>query len=136
MPRGARIPRDVPTGNRKPNPRLSPGHLEFIRQLPCLSCGKRPPSTAAHLRFATADEPLKPGTGLKPPDFRAVPLCAGCHLKEEDGKLTFWGGCMAKGISDPIAVAERLRRISGDLDRGFQAIAHARPGLKTAWLPS
>jgi hypothetical protein len=42
---------------------------------------------------------------------------------------------MAQGISDPIGVAERLRRISGDTERGFAAIRHARPGLRTAWLP-
>jgi len=132
-----RIPRDVPKSNRKPNPRVSRSHLAFIRDLPCLGCGARPPSTAAHLRFATADEPLKPGKSLKPPDHRTVPLCATCHLREEnEGKLTFWADCMAKGVSDPIGVAERLRRISGDLDRGFAAIGHARPGLPTAWLPA
>jgi hypothetical protein len=39
---------------------------------------------------------------------------------------------MMRGITDPWTVAERLYRISGDLELGYRAIQHARPGLLTA----
>ena len=130
-----RIARTVSRGIRKPNLRRDDEHRKWVKLLPCLGCGARPPSDPAHLRFNTGDEPLKHGTGLKPPDFRIVPLCRSCHDAEEAwGKLTFWALCMDRGISDPIAVAERLRRISGDTQRGFDAIRHARPALPTAWM--
>jgi hypothetical protein len=41
----------------------------------------------------------------------------------------------ATRLNAAVAVAQRLFRISGDTERGFAAIAHARPGLPTAWLP-
>jgi len=46
----------------------------------------------------------------------------------------FWAQLQEKGVSDPWSVAQRLYRISGDTERGYAAIAHARPGLQTAWL--
>jgi hypothetical protein len=132
----ARIFRSVPKGKPKPNERRDDEHRRWVKLLPCLGCGARPPSDPAHLRFNTADEPLKHGTGLKPPDHQLVPLCRKCHEQEEAGKLTFWASCMAKKISDPKGVAARLWRISGDTERGFSAIQHARPGLTTAWMQS
>lgn len=136
MKRLSRIPKVMPPrGERKPGRLRDRDHLDWIKQLPCLACGCRPPCDPAHLRFNEGHPVHKGGTGIRPPDSLAVPLCRTDHNLEENGKLTFWGDCMSKGISDPIAVAERLRRISGDLDRGYQAIAHARPGLNTAWLP-
>lgn len=132
----ARIPRTFTKAKREPNPRRDDEHRRWIKTLPCLGCGARPPCDPAHLRFSTANEPLHAGTGLKPPDHRVVPLCRRCHDHEEAGKVTFWGARMAQGVSDPIGVAQRLYRISGDTERGYAAIAHARPGLPTAWLPA
>lgn len=133
----ARIQKPALVHVRKPNLRLARDHLDYLKLLPCLGCGARPPCDPAHLRFSTADEPLKAGTGLKPPDWRAVPLCRKCHDTEErKGKLIFWGECQGRGVSDPIGVAARLRRISGDVEKGFATIAHSRPGLQTAWLPA
>jgi hypothetical protein len=129
-----RISREVPRGKPKPNLRVRDKHREWIKLLPCLGCGHRPPSDPAHLRFNIADQ-LKPGMRLKPPDTLCVPLCRDCHRREEDkGKLTFWGERMGLGISDPVGVANRLWCISGDTERGFAAIQHARPRLITAWL--
>jgi len=48
----------------------SPDWLEFIRQLPCMSCGLRP-SDAHHVTSR--------GMGLKQPDSMTVPLCRMCH---------------------------------------------------------
>jgi hypothetical protein len=128
-----RIVREVPKGKRRPDPRRADDHRKWVKLLPCLGCGARPPSDPAHLRFNEADPIFKGAMGKRPPDWRIVPLCRRCHdLEENKGKLTFWGDCMSKGISDPIAVAERLRRISGDTQRGFDAIGHARPALPTA----
>lgn len=131
-----RIARAVLQPKRRQDPRQDRAHLDWLKTLPCLGCGKRPPCDPAHLRFSTADEPLHAGAGLKPPDKKAVPLCRACHDREEAGKITFWGARMAQGVSDPIGVAQRLHRISGDTERGYAAIAHARPGLQTAWLPA
>ena len=134
MTRPARIPKTMPIYNRRRSERRVDHHLRWLKTLPCLGCGRAPPCDPAHLRFATADEPLKPGIGLKPPDWRAVGLCRRCHDKEERGKLTFWAACMSIGISDPIAVAGQLWRVSGDTPAGYRAIQHARPGLRTAML--
>jgi len=133
MRRGARIPRTLPTHERKPGRLRDRDHLDWIKTLACLSCGCYPPCDPAHLRFNHADPVFKGAMGARPGDDLCVPLCRACHNAEETGKLTFWAGCMARGIHDPIGVAYRLRRISGDTDRGFAAIAHARPGLPTAW---
>ncbi len=133
--RPPRIPRTVLKGCRRPDPRrAADGHRVWIKTLPCLGCGRRPPSDPAHLRFNEADPVLKGAAGRKPPNRLLVPLCRACHDSEERGKLTFWGGCMSKGISDPIGVAGRLWLVSGDTERGFAAIQHARPGMVTAWL--
>jgi hypothetical protein len=43
----ARIPRSVPHGKPKPNFRKRVHHLAFVRQLPCVACGKAAPSHAA-----------------------------------------------------------------------------------------
>lgn len=131
--RGARIAKATPPrGERKPGRLRSRDHLDWLKTLPCLACGCRPPCDPAHLRFNHAEPVHKGAAGLQPPDDKAVPLCRDCHNREEDGKVTFWGLCMAKGISDPVAVAARLYRISGETARGFAAIQHARPGLPTA----
>lgn len=135
MSRSARIVKLMPArGAPKPGRVRNRDHLDWIKTLPCLACGRRPPCDPAHLRFNHAEPVHKGAMGSRPPDDKAVPLCREDHDAEERGKLTFWANCMERGISDPVGVAQRLWRISGDTDRGFAAIAHARPGLKTAWL--
>ena len=67
-----RIPRTVAArGKPKPNLHRRVQHLAFIRQLPCVACGKAAPSEAAHVRTGTDS-----GVGMKPGDRYAVPLCA------------------------------------------------------------
>ena len=134
MTRAPRIAKNMPARTHRPDPRRQDEHRKWIKLLPCLGCGHRPPCDPAHLRFNEGDPVFKGAAGKRPPDWLLVPLCRECHDREEQGKLTFWGSCMASGISDPLAVASRLRRISGDIERGYQAIKHARPGLPTAWL--
>ena len=72
-----RIARPVARGKPKPNLRRRMQHLAFIRQLPCVACGKAAPSDAAHVRTGTDG-----GAGRKPGDRYAVPLCTTCHANQ------------------------------------------------------
>jgi hypothetical protein len=108
--RTARIQKAMPKQiERKPGRLRDRAHLDWIKTLPCLACGCRPPCDPAHLRFNEGHPIHKGAMGSRPPDDLAVPLCRADHDREEDGKLTFWAKCMERGISDPIGVAERLR---------------------------
>jgi hypothetical protein len=61
-------------------------HLAFVRQLPCVACGRAAPSDAAHVRKGANG-----GVGVKPADRYAVPLCNACHaLQHGVGELSFW----------------------------------------------
>lgn len=56
--------------------RLMPKYLEWIRKQPCAMCGYNySKSQAHHLK----GEFHMSGTGMKAPDFLAMPLCASCH---------------------------------------------------------
>jgi len=135
----ARIPKPSLTHVRKPQSWLRDrDHLDWVATLPCLACGRRGCSIAAHVRLHNAG-----AGGRKPSDDRAVPLCGlpkcydGCHEIQHGLNMSealFWAQLMERGVSDPWGVAQRLWRISGDTERGYLTIAHARPGLPTAWL--
>jgi hypothetical protein len=58
-----RIPRTIARRKSKPDLRRRVQHLAFVRQLPCVACGKSAPSEAAHVRTGTAG-----GGGVKPDD--------------------------------------------------------------------
>src|SRR5215469_11984161 len=126
-----RIERAVARPVRAPDYARDRNHLAFIRQLCCLACGRRGPCEAAHIRSGS-----NAGMGKKPRDSLAVPLCGACHAEQHNkwngSEIDFWGRRMAEGVSDPIGVAAQLYRVSGSLERGHRAIAHARPGLPTA----
>lgn len=102
--------RVVPRGKRRLNPRLAPKHLAFVRLLPCIACGAAAPSEAAHVRIGTDG-----GSGLRPSDRYALPLCTsrpgreGCHARQHRiGERTFW----AKARINPLAAADALWVIS------------------------
>lgn len=96
------------------------GHLAYLRQLPCATCGLQPVD-AAHVRYAD----LSRGKGLtgmsrKPDDKWAVPLCRSCHRKQHGvNERKFW---IDAGI-DPLALAERLFEVSGDEEAGRSILA-------------
>ena len=116
-----RIPRDVPQPKRKPNVRVRVQHHAFIRLLPCVSCGKSPPSECAHVRRGTDG-----GTGLKPSSRYTVPLCRDCHARQHRvGEVTFW----AETEIDPLDLACRLWTVSGDTDQGIRAVERARQAI-------
>jgi hypothetical protein len=66
-------------------------YLAYIRELPCLLCGKTPVD-AAHVRMA---EPRlhkrQTGMGERPDDRWALPLCRACHERQHaGGERMFW----------------------------------------------
>lgn len=124
----ARIERHVPLPRPKPNDRLRPKHIAWIKTLPCIKCG-RTPCDPAHVRIGNTGG----GTGLKPPDRFTVPLCSslpeigyeGCHAVQHQGEVTFWAEL---GV-DPVDIALRLWAITGDTDQGLRTIARARQAI-------
>jgi hypothetical protein len=99
-------------------------HLAFVRQLPCVACGKAAPSEAAHVRCGTDG-----GVGVKPGDRYAVPLCTACHARQHRiGELTFWSALRI----DPLNVALRLWTISADIKAGERTVFRARQQIDLA----
>jgi hypothetical protein len=95
-----RIPRTIARHKSKSDLRRRVQHLAFVRQLPCVACGKAAPSEAAHVRTGTDG-----GVGMKPADRYAIPLCTACHAKQHRvGELTFWSALRI----DPLNAALRL----------------------------
>lgn len=74
------------------------GHLEAIRQLPCINpkCRRDPAGVAAHVRFACAETgKANPGMQAKPDDQFTVPLCTACHTdgpgaQHQGNERAFW----------------------------------------------
>lgn len=56
-------------------------YRDFVRSLPCASCGAPGPSDGHH----AIDVGLYPGMGRKAPDVLLMPLCRGCHNKLHQG---------------------------------------------------
>jgi hypothetical protein len=113
-----RIARTVSRGKPKADLRRRIQHLAFVRQLPCVACGKAAPSEAAHVRSGSDG-----GAGIKPSDRYSVSLCTECHaLQHQFGELTFWSVLRL----DPLNVALRLWIISGDLKAGERIVFRAR----------
>src|SRR5258707_1699740 len=97
-----RRPRTVARGKPKPELRRRMQHLTFIRQLPCVACGKAAPSEAAHVRSGS-----DAGAGIKPSDRYSVSLCTSCHeLQHRFGELRFWSVLRI----DPVNAALRCGR--------------------------
>ena len=120
----SRIPKT--TARRKPKPNLHRRgqHLAFVRQLPCVACGKAAPSEAAHVRTGT-----DAGVGIKPADRYAVPLCASCHANQHRvGELTFWSALRV----DPLNVSLRLWTVSADIKAGERIVFRARQQINLA----
>src|SRR5260370_42664247 len=113
-----RIARTVSRGKPKADLRRRTQHLAFVRQLPCVACGKAAPSEAAHVRSGSDG-----GAGIKPSDRYSVSLCTDCHaLQHQFGELTFWSVLRL----DPLNVALRLWTISVDLKAGERIVFRAR----------
>jgi hypothetical protein len=119
-----RIPRSVARAKRTRNLRRRVQHLAFLRQLPCIGCGKAAPSEVAHVRTGTNS-----GMAVKPGDRYAVPLCSTCHAKQHRvGELTFWSALRI----DPVSVALRLWAVSDDQAAGQRTVFRARQHIDLA----
>lgn len=98
----------VPKHKRMKPSRKAPGHLDDIRQLPCLLSGR--PAEAAHIRYGDPKHG-KPATGIgqKPHDKWTVPLCPELHRLldgcQHDANERGWWKMF--GV-DPIEVALKL----------------------------
>jgi len=113
-----RIPRTVARSKPKPDLRRRAEHLTFVRQLPCVACGRAAPSEAAHVRSGSDG-----GAGMKPSDRYSLSLCTSCHaLQHGFGELTFWSALRV----DPLNVALRLWTVSGDIKAGERIVFRAR----------
>ena len=120
----ARIPRTVARRKPKLDSHRRGQHLSFIRQLPCVACGRAAPSEPAHVRTGTDG-----GVGIKPGDRYAVPLCTACHSKQHRiGELSFWSALRI----DPLNVSLRLWSISADLKAGERIVFRARQHINLA----
>ena len=120
----SRIPRSVAPRKPKPNLRRRMQHLAFVRQLPCVACGKAASSDAAHVRTGTDG-----GVGRKPSDRYAVPLCTTCHANQHRvGELTFWSALRI----DPLNVALRLWTVSANVEAGERTVFRARQQIDLA----
>jgi hypothetical protein len=83
-----------------------PAYLAWVRLQPCLVCGRRGPSDAAHIRAAAPQYGKRyTGKGEKPDDCWTLPLCRQHHEDQHrTNELGWWAG---KGI-DPFATAMAL----------------------------
>ena len=61
-------------------------YLKWLKTQPCCACGSTDISIPAHQRILG-----RGGTGIKPPDKDALPLCYWCHSEEHEGAVSFWG---------------------------------------------
>ena len=94
----------------------SAAYLAKLRDCPCLKCGMDPAGEAAHVRQQSGSFNKRGGTGKKPADKWALPLCRACHLLDQDsqhniGELAFW---YFVGIN-PLLICQRLWAQRDDL---------------------
>jgi hypothetical protein len=103
-PYGSLLKGTQPKAKGKDKRVVNESHLALIRQCPCLSCDQDPAREAAHVRMSAPGKPVT-GTGIKPDDRWALPLCHDCHMKQHAvGETKFWADL---GI-DPIWTATEL----------------------------
>lgn len=94
-----------------------PEWLETIKSMPCIVCGKAPPSDAHHLREGM-------GMGQRASDYAAVPLCKWHHQTSDDPFDPSYHGNVKefrrKHGSDIDLLAKTIRQalMGGHLDRG------------------
>ena len=113
-----RIPRTLARSKSETDHRRRRQHLAFVRQLPCVVCGKAAPSEAAHVRSGS-----DAGAGMKPSDRYSVSLCTSCHaLQHEFGELRFWSVVRI----DPLNVAFRLWTVSGNIKAAERVVFRTR----------
>lgn len=98
-------------------------HLNFLRGLTCLVCGKGGAIEAAHVRYSDprAGKQIT-GIGIKPNDAFAVPLCQEHHREQHaEGERNFW----RRRNLDPVFISLALWQATGDQECADRIIRHA-----------
>ena len=121
----ARARQAVAQPRRRPDSRTGPAHQQFVQSLPCIACGKLPPSECAHVAGG-----MKLGPDPSRDDRYIVPLCGPatvwsdcCHSRLHYlGSRRFWSEL---GI-DPLDLARNLWRVSGDPGAAASVVMAAR----------
>jgi hypothetical protein len=123
---GFRLPAKQASRIKRPRAE-SKSHLEFVGRLPCLICGDDTRTEAAHIRMASAKfAKSESGIGQKPDDAFTVPLCSDCHARQHDvGEEIFWSS-MTAPKDDPLDIALRIWKYSGDYESATLVIKNAR----------
>ena len=104
-------------------PWRSDAHRRFVTgQFRCAACGANNPIEAAHVSLGS-----DPSMGMKPDDWRCVPLCGttiqgeGCHQRQHRiGERTFWRDYEIKigqSVEDLIASLCKASPKSADISR-------------------
>lgn len=115
-------------------------HLEFIRSLPCLCCGRL--GAEAHHLLRVPQEYLGPkkgyenllipkyngrGLAMKNPDAFALPLCHKCHMNlHNDGNEKAFFEYL--GLSNPAKFALDIFKLSGQYEKALDLIRWQRLG--------
>jgi hypothetical protein len=97
-------------------PERGEAYLDHIRACPCLHCGQDPCGEASHLRSASGAHGKASGTGKRPDDRWALPVCPEHHrlaqrAQHQIGERAFWSDL---GI-DPFLTCQRLWAQRNDL---------------------
>ena len=125
-----RIPRDIIKARRRPNERLRPKHLDFVRSLRiCIACGAIGPVDVAHVRMSSAAHGKFNAMSAKPDGRYVLPLCPKCHRVDQhakEGEPAFWARL---GI-DPLDASLRLHAVTGDYEQGLRCIERARQAIE------
>lgn len=107
---------------RQRRPRVkNDGHLELVRQLPCIICGDNTSVEAAHIRYSDSRAgKLNTGMAQKSDDKFALPLCGRHHREQHDhGDERDWW--KTKGI-DPIFYALAIYASDGEHDKASEIV--------------
>jgi hypothetical protein len=95
-------------------------HLDFIRALPCVSCGDPLATEAAHLRAANVRYGKKQ-TGMqeKAHDRWTIPLCGRCHRDQHHvGEESFWKSLKI----NPWVLCMSLWNATGDYELAMEVL--------------
>lgn len=81
---------------------MSKKYLDFVRTLPCINCGKYPPSEAHHIKGIGHFS----GVSMKASDILTMPLCTGCHRFLHDKNILI--ECQFEWVLKTIIKARKL----------------------------